>query len=266
MTPNTSKTARAETLPATQGDTPPPAPRPAHPFELVEKPIYIWDEKNPRAIINLLPKATREAVMKALYNSPELFDVDEQHLFRTLREKELSPSATDNRLRLKFWFEYDYCQAYFSKEIDIARVAAGVCSYEYLTMKYLKEPYKVAWMLCPPVGYAAKVHEALEFGIEQLRDILEAPHKVGGKIDTKLGELKLKIVMNMELRERGSVPQKIISAHLSGKQAVDAVKNATTGPSMEDLDKRIKAAQERQKKLLNGGAVINVTKKVGEEK
>ncbi len=115
-------------------------------------------------------------------------------------------------------------------------------------------------MLCPPVGYAAKVHEALEFGIEQLRDILEAPHKVGGKIDTKLGELKLKIVMNMELRE------KIISAHLSGKQAVDAVKNATTGPSMEDLDKRIKAAQERQKKLLNGGAVINVTKKVGEEK
>ena len=55
------------------------------------------------------------------------------------------------------------------------RVIAGICTYEYFHRRYMKTPSKVAWLLCPPTGYVVKTNEALEFGLEQLQDILDQP-------------------------------------------------------------------------------------------
>ena len=230
-------------------------------------PVVMYDAENPRSLINLVPERIREKIQAHLFdleNEP-LFSKDEQALYKYLRENEATPSATDNRLRLKFWMEYDYCQHFHSKGIDIARVYAGICTYEYFRKQYLGNPKKVAWMLCPPTGYMVKANEALEFGMEEIRDILSAPHQVGTKVDPKLGELKLKITQFLHTVVKGAPVQRVVNAHLSGKQAAAVVSQSMTITNTAELDRQLNALKERERQMTNGGATVVVRAKPTEE-
>jgi hypothetical protein len=221
-------------------------------------PILMWDQENPRSVINLLPEKVRERVQRALWEQEALFDRDEKDLLKALRELAAPPSPTDNRIRLKFWMEYDYCQSFHAKWIDIGRVVAGICSHEFFYNKYLENPLKVAWLMCPPTPYMVKANEALEFGLEQLRDILAEPHKLpNGTVDTKLGKLKVNIVEILDARVKGAVVQKTVTAHISGGAAAAAVAQSTPAPTMEDLQRQLNALKKREKELTNGGVVID---------
>lgn len=216
----------------------------------------MWLKDNPRAIVNLVPGVVKEKFEQHVFEHPEYFDEDERDLLKMLREANKTPSPVDNRLRLRFWMEYDYCQTYMSKGIDISRVIAGICSREYFYTKYLRQPSKVGWLLCPPSAYMLKAEEALEFGLDQLRDILEQSHLAGGKVDTKLGELKLKIVALLEPRVRGAVVQKSMNMHAvsASPAAAQAVAQSLAGPSMEQLERRRRSLHDQRESLKNGGA------------
>lgn len=227
--------------------------------------VVMYDESNPRSLINLIPRRTRELIQEALFEEAALFEMDEQELYKHLKsppspeQAALSITATDNRLRLKFWMEYDYCQGVQSKEIDMMRVIAGICTYEYFNRRYLTNPRKVAWMLCPPTSYQFKANEALEFALEQLRDILAIPHQgpgIGGKMDTKLGELKLKIAQMLDIRVKGAPVQRVIKANLSGKDAANAVHQSVSHMSLQQLEHELNNLQKREKELQNGGTVF----------
>lgn len=226
-----------------------------HNKEVVETPgpgishMDVWTRSDPRSVINLVPPAVGEAMLLAAKAKPDLFGVDERTLWNTLRLSNKCPSPTDNRLRLKFWDEYDRAQAEL-KNIIISNVTPGVCSREYFTQNYLASPEKVAWLLCPPASYVVKMEEALAFGIEQLRDILELPTtSPSGRVDTKLAELKAKIVAMMDIRVKGAITQKIeqksmnINVQTSDKQ----VANRALQGSMEDIEKRLRELKKRDK-------------------
>jgi len=250
-------------LPAT---APNPAPTSEALIAMVREtqPVVLFDQADPRSLLNLLSPVMRRAVEDTLFDqeTQKLMAMDELDLYKHIKATEgMSITPTDNRLRLKFWMEYDYCQAYMAKEIDHRRVIAGVCTYEQFVRTFLKSPHKVAWLLCPPTGYVIKANEALEFGLDQLRDILEIPHHTpGGKVDTKLGELKLKIVAMLEVRKHGTPIERKVVANLTGNAAAQAAQIATAQNNSEAMERKLKELEKTERELMNGGSrTIDIT-------
>lgn len=219
--------------------------------------IDIWDSNEPRSVVNLVPDVISSRMRAARQVSPELFTLDEQDLFKTISSQRRAPTATDNRLRMKFWMEYDYCQAFFLKGIEVSRVVAGVCHREYFYHNYLMSPSRVAWMLCPPISYALKNKEALEFGIDQLRDILAYPHvKPNGTLDTQAARIKAQIVAMIDNRVNGAVLQKTMNLNVDANGVTgNAIARVAMSNSMEGIEKKLKSLRELEHALSNGGLV-----------
>lgn len=225
-------------------DSPLPAP----------EPISIFNRDEPRSIVNLVPPAIAKAFEEIQWEKPEYFEMDEQELYKALSKDNKRPTATDNRLRIKFWMEYEYAQTYYKKKIDMVRVVAGICPIDYFYNKYVKSPSRIAWMLTPPISYEMKTREALDFGLDQLRDLLEQSHELpGGRVDTKLAELKMKVVAMLDMRVKGAIVQKTMNLHATGKAAAQAVADSIVQPTMEQLEARRRSLREEQERLRVGG-------------
>lgn len=217
-----------------------PATLPGHEIVLAEK-------ENPRALTNMLPPVFARWIEEHLHTSPELFDKDEQTLYKyLLKEIGKQPTATDNRLRLKFWFEFDRAMSQGLDKMLVVNIIAGVCSKELFYDKYLKSPSKVAWLLCPPTGYIIKAEEALEFGLEQLRDILDQPHVVAGKFDARLADLKIKIVAMLDTRVKGAPVQRSVNVNLGSSSAAAKQIVAGTQTNMDALKAELALLRQRE--------------------
>lgn len=223
---------------------------------MADQPISVfnlWDESNPRSLINLVGQKTGDYIRQAYAKAPELFGIDERDLRKRLRLMECHITPTDNRLRLAFWQEYDYAQANL-KPFRITAVCHGIMNHGYFTDKYLSSATRVAWLLCPPASYESLTTEALQYGMEILRDILEEPNThPNGQLNMKLLEIKLKIVAMIDLRLKGLPTQKIeqrtigFSIHDSMRGAASASMDNT----MVDLEKRMKELEIRERRALN---------------
>lgn len=215
-----------------------------------ELQLFERDEAG-RSVLDLIPTGVHTAVVTAAAKRRELFFMDESTLYKTLRsDNGTGPNPTDNRLRLKFWDEYDKAQAQTSK-MNMGNVYLGVCSAPYFYQRFLMVPEKVAWMMCVPANYAVKMEEALAFGIEQMRDILAQPHVLpNGKVDSKLAELKAKIVAMMDIRVKGATVQKIEQKNMNlNVMTTDAdVARRITENTMEGIEKKLKELELRDRK------------------
>lgn len=229
-----------------------------------EKWLCIWDEEHPRSLINLVSERVKEEMKKGVVGHPDFFDRDERDLLLLLKRNALGPSPMDNRIRLKFWMEYDYCQHYQKEAIDLARVTSGICSFEYFYRKYITCVSKLSWMLCPPTGYVVKSEEALEFGLDQLREILELPLvDANGKVNASLANIKVRITEMLDNRVKGAVVQKNISYNMhalsNGDDRKLGVEAREIGLISEDktydkLLKRLSDLRGIERGLENGGA------------
>lgn len=222
---------------------------------LVPEPTLadIWNTDNPRSVINIIPNALRQKFEEAFKARPQYFGLDEKTLWKMLRVEGLGLSPTDNRIRMKFWHEYDLAQ-HNDKNMNISMVLAGVCSRPYFEAYYALQPSKVAWLLTPPAGYAAVAEEALAFGMEQLRDMLELDHiDEHGKPMVKLMELKAKIVAMLDMRVRGALVQKIeqktigLNIHTTPNQ----ITALGAEGAMRQITDRIKELEGRERRAQN---------------
>lgn len=208
-----------------------------------------FSRTEPRALINIVPRAFADALLKSYEEKPEWFGVAERDLWKTLRSENMLPNQSDNQLRMKFWMEYDMAQAE-GRNVNMKAVVAGVCSEQYLHQAYLRSPAKMAWLMTPPANYLITVEEALDAGLKQLRSILDVdPVGPSGKVDTKLAEIQLKVVAMLDARVKGAVVQKTMNLHAN----VPAKKltEITETRSMEELDRRLKDIERRRRKAQN---------------
>ena len=206
-----------------------------------------------RSLINIVPPGFAASILKAHQEKPEWFGETEHTLYKVLRREKLQPNPSDNRIRMKFWMEYDLAQSE-CRRINLQNVIAGICSEQYFREKYTKEPSKVAWMLTPPANYLVVTEEALQVGLETLRAYIEEPAiSESGKIDTKVAEIQFKIVAFLDNRVKGAVVQKTMNLHAAvPKSKIEAVSEER---SMEALDKRLKAIEDRRRKAQ--GQIVN---------
>lgn len=220
-----------------------------------ESDLVIWDRSDPNSIISMLPTEVSLRMEETAKKDPDLFTMDEFQLQTALRQRSKQINANDNRLRLKFWSEYDLAKERRSRTMNMTRVIGGICTREFFYKYYLREPGRIAWLLCPPINYLVKANEALEFGLEQMRDILGLSHVDSkGKIDAKHAALKITIFKLLEDRIRGSVVQKTENKTVQltyNKMDRKMVIEAAQGLSEKDLERSIKELEYREKKALH---------------
>lgn len=199
----------------------------------------------PDSLISLLPPKVAAMILAALESHPHLFDKSETELFQYLRGEQATPTPSDNRLRIKFWIEYDRCRMRQERKLAINHVIAGICYQEYFYAHYLPNPFKLAWMVCMPTGYAVKTMESLEFGIDRMRSILEMEHMVNGKPNIQILMLKQKIVDMMHAWVKGAPVQRSLAVNVNTSRKAEALSTELT---MEELQKQL-ANVERKNKL-----------------
>ena len=211
--------------------------------------IDLLDSANPQSVYNLVSTQIQTAITNAREASPELFLEDEADLKAVLRSRNQEPTPTDHRIRINFWEEYEKTHAAGRRSMSIEAIHAGVCSRQYFQSKYLSHPSKVAWMLCPPANYLTATKEALLYGIDQLREILSYPMKENGKFNTRIMEIKLKIVDLLDKRILGAIPQKILNLHASADRLPSnkAVNGVAAEAEMRAITKRIKELEARDR-------------------
>jgi len=241
--------------------------------------LEVINPEQRNSVINLVSSALQCRIDEAIAAKPELFQMEEVDLARAISPR---PSKTDNRIRMKFWDEYDRVHSHATDgrnvgdrvpSMNMTAIYSGICMKEYFYNVYLHKPEKVAWMLCMPSSYTVKMEELLAFGTEQLRDVLELPHcEVDKKgvvdlksINTKLIEIKAKIVAMVDQRVKGQVIQTIHQKNMNLNVSATAadVKNAGMALTMADMDKRLAELDRRDKlkeRPQNGDVEVEVVK------
>lgn len=215
--------------------------------------VDLWDRTETRSVLNLVPHTLAAKFLEAARARPEMFGLDERDLFKALRSDNMVPSPTDNRIRLQFWFEYDRAQ-HELRNMQPAAIYAGVCSKQYFYGTFLDRAEKVAWMMTPPVDYVTKINEALDFGLDRMRDILETdPKDIPEKSRIKFMELQAKIVAMLDQRAKGGFVQKVEQKNMNLHVATTdkQVAAAMTTSTMDELDKKIKELERRERRALN---------------
>jgi hypothetical protein len=231
------------------------------PAQIGRNSVSLFDSEDPRSLINLVSDTVRRAIQSAFEKEPLLFGMDERTLLKTLRAKKSTPTITDNRLRLNFWNQYDQTQARNAQEMNFSAIVAGICSRQFLYDHYLKRPENVAWMLCMPSSYETVLEEGLQFGLEQLRDVLALDANVyltdaDGKVlkdedgeptiigfNMKLLEMKAKITEMIHVRLKGAVASKQLTVHASLGQ----VNKQTEALTMDGLQQQLLELEKREK-------------------
>ncbi len=205
------------------------------------------------AVYELLPRTIRNALDKHLEIYPHLFVLDEVELKKELKAERQPISVTDNQIRFSFWMEYRRAINLPTPALNFTTIITDICSLDYFYTKYITMPYRMAWMLCKPASYDGKLGEAVSYGIDYMREILDMPAiKPDGTFDHKLAEMKIKVTVWLDQRLHGSIvqrsEQKNLNVQLTSKDK-DIIHQITGSKSETDLKNRIKQLESANRKI-----------------
>jgi hypothetical protein len=210
--------------------------------------LYIWDTKNPRSLINLVPNNIKEAMLRLIHERPDLCDLDETALRRkVVAETGLRYTATDNQIRFRFWLEYDRCARYEDKMLS-KNIAANVVSVEFFSKTFLKSIVRVCWMLCPIVDFEAKATEALCSGIDEMREIMAMPNlNSKGTPDYKIINAKIAIFKMIDARVNGAAVQRTLNVN---RNEVSVIGEASVIDREAEVERKIKELETHENREL----------------
>lgn len=215
-----------------------------------ERPIVFWDRENPLSVINLVPDPLRlqiDHLSKSVH--AELLTLTETDLYRALQRLNQQPNPTDNRLRIKFWIEYDRCHDSGDGKMIVTNITGRVCSRELFYKHYITNPPRLAWMLCPPASWQARAEEALNFGVDQLRLLLDLPEDKVTKFSLAASNLRLKIVQGLDDLVHGTrrsmAPKNRKSLYVEEDEA-DMVTGAGSGELSSESAPQMTEAQAKE--------------------
>jgi hypothetical protein len=171
------------------------------------RPEYsVTDMENPNSVVNLIKNTPtiHRAVLRLIDEAPELLSIEE-----SVMKAEIHPTVTLLRIRVGFWTEYENAISR-GAQIKGSQIYAGICTENYFKDKILTDNRKLAFLLCPPTDYVVQVKEALQAGMETMRQILGA--KViddEGFLIPKAAEAVIKVVAMLDQRVKGAIVQRV---------------------------------------------------------
>jgi hypothetical protein len=229
---------------------------------------YPYDDKNPRALVNLLVPTLKK-----------LYDANEVQMYIAKGEDELEKlgkfDVTIKRLRLALWNHYNIAHDKMqwregnSQELLISgeKICLGVCNPIIWHKRVSSDPIALAYIFTCPVSYEVVVQEALSESMNRMRDILKFPlyenkfNKEGELVcrngvpvevpNIKAAEIMLKVAAFLDLRVNGAIPKIIrqdvrsVNLHQHNSSANEKVINH------DDLGNALLAMDEIDKQLDN---------------
>lgn len=217
-----------------------------------ERDIYNVD--TPNSVINLVPPYVQEA-MRGI--NPDYILKDEIEL-----RKILKPTAMMNRLRLRFWEEYDFACSTGKSTMRISKVYVGVCHIDYWLKVVCTDPRYFAWIVCPPVNYEVAMKDILDEGIRQIRKIITANIvDDNGKMDARAAEIFLKAYAIVDVKVHGMPvlrsETKTLNMNMNHEipvgSAQDLPLNELGEFTMEGIDKKLLELRKKQAELSQVG-------------
>lgn len=220
---------------------------------------------NPRSIVNLVPEKVQSYILEALKKYPYFFNKPENLLYKELKEQSRKPDETDEMIRQKFWLEYERVHSLSLKRMHMANVVVGVCAPDYFYGWYLKDPKRIAWMLCPPKNLMAGWNALFVQGYRRIAEILECEPTYEDengfkRLDHKLASLQFSIFQAVDARVNGSiiqrveqktkVEQKTVNFNVSEHRSREIL-GVIEGNTVEDLEREVQILK-KENMLLSG--------------
>lgn len=138
--------------------------------------MAFFDLNSQRSLANLLPSLLVQE-MKLLWsgkNQP-LLALQDYALITHMTRRGHPPEPLDQILRARFWFEFNRCQDLDDRNphMTMAHILGRDIAKEVFYQTYIKNPYKLAFMLCPPSDYATALNLGLAASTAKLLEVVE---------------------------------------------------------------------------------------------
>lgn len=145
------------------------------------------------------------------------------------------------RLRLALWSEADRVfNAATKLNMRLSSVYDGLCDRKYFNKKVLGNSFNLAFLCRRPHDYNVLMTELLEYGLHLNREILELDHvDEEGKLNTKLLDIKLKIIENTHNRLKGTPVSRTQVHTINSKQSSQSLdySQASNKELLEEIKK-----------------------------
>lgn len=167
-------------------------------------------------------------------------------------EQHFNVTTLLKQLKLSLWNQYRVAHEKNLSHISPSAVYDHLCSRAYFYVDVVDRPHVYAWMLHPPVSYEVATEEALNYGIERVREMLTAPlFSEAGNFIKENAAVILSAVKFLDSRVKGSPLQRIEQKNLSVH-----MHQHTEGLTKEALDAEL---LELRRKLETQGAPLAIS-------
>lgn len=223
-----------------------------------------FDPQSPVSLYSKMGAHWADQFVKKLSENPCCADflanetVLKEHLDK---DHKFIPNGVDNRFRLQLWLEYEN-SVKMNRPMVMSNVYNLVGPQSSFHVVVMKDPRRVAWLLCKPIAYDLRMRDILEVGIQRLRGYLDIDAMTSGpkgKPDTKLLKLQLEITRMADLRMNGAPTQKIqeisVKATIGANGELQALSDEV---DMATLENRKKELEKRRRSAEGRGTVLDV--------
>jgi hypothetical protein len=140
------------------------------------KEMALFDIKSKRSLVNLMPPlVVHEMKMLWAGENQGLLTMQDYALITHMGRRGCPPEPLDLLLRARFWWEFHRCQDQDDRNphMTMAHVLGRDIAKEVFYGHYIKNPYKLALLLCPPSDYAAALNLGLASSTAKLLEVVD---------------------------------------------------------------------------------------------
>lgn len=207
------------------------------------------NQDNARSIVNLVPSWLSEKI-KVIPD--EILAMSENELIEKGKI-----TSTERRLKTAWWFEFTK-SLHRQLLMKVNEAVTGVMPLDHFKKNFCTNSYKLAYLITPPVNYKHEMVDLLQVGMIQMREMLMMDnYDSKGDVNTRLLEVKFKIVKDIIDRVHGQVIQRV---EMKSQNINMNVNRNEVEESAQSIDEQIKNLEN----MLNApnGVVIDVEEKV----
>lgn len=140
------------------------------------KELAFFDQNSQRSLANLLPEEMLAQLQRAWDGDlGHLFQLQDHSLVAEMNRAGHAPEALDHILRVRFWLEFNRCQDedWQRPKLDLALVLGRDMAREKFYRFYIRDHYRLIFMLTPPVQYRQALEHALQLSTARIIEFLE---------------------------------------------------------------------------------------------
>lgn len=164
-----------------------------------------YDKSNPTSLINLIPPAIQEHLLRS--KNFFLNDLSADSLRKNIKN---TPEYKQVRyLRQSFWLEYSRAIS-GNRKMQMTRVWQGISESSGDFYNIMKKDHFAAYIFTKPMKQEVAERELLEIATEQMMEILSAPHlKKDGSLDAFAAKVKLDLYRHLDERVQGGIIKQV---------------------------------------------------------